>query len=357
MESDQENREPICELIGGVPFVTPYEGYVVPWFLEPILEEAREIGRKLDNPLRFPADLRETYRNQVQRYVAVVERRIGVTPDQVIAATKGLSFGPQDEDAREQLRQEIRWKRRLLAYRAPSAGETPDMTETERKTLEKIERRRRDAEIETRAAKTPEEQTKAYDRATKAGDEALALMEKIRTRQESHWAAQAIAEIDQLAKLRKEDLEELKTGGRRRVSPLDRLLHNDLIDRDEHAAGVRYGKTWQRLYGGKTGDGTGCGDLDPLESRIADLKRLDEARGYAIAPVGGRALTSSGLGGDARLIMLCDDICGAEKSLREAIGTSAHKRKVAMERLKTALGLLALHYGLRKTHEDELRAA
>lgn len=231
------------------------------------------------------------------------------------------------------------------------------LTADEIRTLEKIEGRRQDAERDQRVALTDEQRTRAYDKAAKAGDEALALMEKVKARSEAEWSAKALKEAEQLAKLRGDDTETTQSGCRLRASPLTRLYRAELIAEDEYDAGKLYGATWQRLYGGRNGDGTGCGDLDPLESRIADLKRLDEARGYAIAEVGGRRIVGSGLGGDARLIKLCDDIAGAEKSLREAIGTSAHKRRVAMERLKLALGLLALHYGLRRTREDELRAA
>lgn len=369
-QADLERRikaGPVCELIGGVPFVTPYEGFELPWYLEPIIEEAREIGEKLDRPMRYSRDLLASYRNQLHRYIAVIERRIGVTVEQVVAATRGMTFGPQDEAERAELREEIRWNRRLLAYRTPTATPLPTMTADQRKTLDRIERKRREADAATRTAATYEDQTKAYDAATKAGDEALALSAKIQERQDAEWAALALQEIDALAKVRGDDLDVSHAGTRRRQTPLERLAaqpkdrtKSPLISPEQYAAGVRYGQTWQRLYGGKNGEGTGSGELDPLESRISDLKRLDEARGYArenVVDVGGRKIVSTGLGGDARLIKLCDDICGAELSLREAIGQDTRKRRRAFPMFKQALGLLALHYGLVKTREHELEAA
>jgi hypothetical protein len=185
-------------------------------------------------------------------------------------------------------------------------------------------------------------------------------MERVSARRDASWSAAALQEIDALAKNRGEDLDGEKSGARVRVSPLVKLYRANLIDEAQYDAGKLYGATWQRLYAGKTGDGSGTGTLDPLESRISDLMRLDEARGYArenVVDVGGRKIVSTGLGGDARLIKLCDDICGAEKSLREAIGQDTRKRRRAFPMFKQALGLLALHYGLIRTRETELEAA
>jgi hypothetical protein len=355
-QADLERRVeagPVCELIGGVPFVLPYAGYEVPWFLAPILEEARKIGKRLDLAYNGSERTRAVYRNQVQRYLAVIERKIGITPDQMIAATRGMVFGPTDEGQRESLREDIRLKRVYLTFKNPTPAPAVEMTNDERRALDRIERRRRQGEAEMSQAKDHRQRMLAYQKSMQAIDEAMGLTRRIRDRQEKAWAATALQEIEFLATLRGDALD-----GRVRKSPLDRLRHAELITEEQHKAGCIYGDTWRRLYGGKNGDGTGCGTLDPLESRVADIGRLDQARGYAIAEIGGRFIQpGTGLGGDARLIKLCDDICGAEKSLREAIGTSAHKRKIAMERLRTALGLLALHYGLIKTREDELRAA
>lgn len=234
------------------------------------------------------------------------------------------------------------------------------MTADEIRSLAKIETRRQEAEAEQRYAVTDDQKRKAYAKAAKVGDDAMALMGRVGARRDASWSAAALQEIDVLAKGRGEDLDGEKAGARMRVSPLVRLYRGRLIDEAQYEAGKLYGTTWQRLYGGKTGDGTGRGTLDPLESRIADLMRLDEARGYArenVVDVGGRKIVSTGLGGDARLIKLVDDVCGAEKSLREAIGTSARVRKRAMEQLRRALGLLALHYGILKTRENDLKAA
>jgi hypothetical protein len=48
--------KPVVELIGGVPFVS-FEGVELPWYLDPLIEEAREIGAKLDSPFRYPAEV------------------------------------------------------------------------------------------------------------------------------------------------------------------------------------------------------------------------------------------------------------------------------------------------------------
>lgn len=353
-QADLERRieaGPVCELIGGVPFVLPYEGFEVPWFLAPILDEARAIGERLDGG-RYSTAMEVPHRGQVQRYLAVIERRIGVTPDQMIAATRGMCFGPEDEGEREAIREEIRLKRVYLTFKNPTPAPSVEMTADERRTLERIERRRRQAETELSAAKDQRQKLVAHHKAVVAGDEAMALTRRIRERQEKAWAATALQEIEFLSNLRGDALD-----GRVKKSPIDRLRDAELITEEQHKAGTIYGDTWRRLYGGKNGDGTGNGMLDPLESRIGDLKRLDSARGYDIADVGGRVITANGLGGDARLIKLVDDVCGAEKSLREAIGTSARVRRRAMDQLRHALGLLSLHYGLVKTREDELKAA
>lgn len=196
----------------------------------------------------------------------------------------------------------------------------------------------------------------------RVGDRAISLQRRVDDRRDAEWVAHAVAEAAALAILRGDPLERLsgERGPMERVSPLLRLYRAGIVTEEQFGAGARYGTNWRRLYANAKGAGTGNPELDPLESRMADLRRLDEARGYArenIPDVGGRKIISTGLGGDARLIKLCDDICGAELSLRETIGTSAHKRKVAMDRLHFALGLLALHYGLIKTRESEQMAA
>lgn len=196
----------------------------------------------------------------------------------------------------------------------------------------------------------------------RVGDRAIALEQRVKARMDAEWIARAVAEAAFLAALRGEALERLSGshGPLERVTPLVSLYRAGIVTEEQFGAGSRYGANWRRLYAGGKGAGTGNGELDPLESRIADLKRLDQARGYAcenVADGGGRKITATGLGGDARLVSLCDDLCGAERSLRETIGTSASKRKKAMDRLHFALGLLALHYGILRTREDELRAA
>jgi hypothetical protein len=248
----------------------------------------------------------------------------------------------------------------VVVGRVASALIECPLTGDEVRTLERIEGRRHEAELEQRRATGEAQRKAAYAKATKAGEDAVELMRRVNARREAKWSARALAELDALADLRGEAMAKTPEGARVVIAPLARLYRAGLIFEPPYEAGKIYGATWQRLYGGRTGDGSGSGELDALESRIADLKRLDEARGYVREnriDVGGRKIVPTGLGGDARLIALCDNICGAELSLRRAIGASAHKRKLAMPRFKTALGLLALHYGLLKTREDELRAA
>lgn len=232
------------------------------------------------------------------------------------------------------------------------------LTADEIRTLERIEGRRQEADSDMRVAITPEQRTRAYAKAARAGEEALALAHRVASRRESQWSAEALREFDALAQLRGDDAEETQTGARQKASPLLRLHRAKLITDEQFAAGERYGRTFQRLYGAPKGQGGGSADLDPLDGRIADLRRLDEARGYSIPEGGtGKVLVVSGLGGDARLIYLCDKICGEERSIREVIGTSGHKRKINMDRLRTALNMLAVHYSIYKTYAEELRAA
>lgn len=234
--------------------------------------------------------------------------------------------------------------------RSPSVTKQSDrlLTDSELQELHRIERARmlaRERHLQMRV-----------------GDRAIALQRRVDDRQSAEWVAEAVAEAAALAQLRGDALERAHghTGPLERLSPLVRLHKAGIITDEQFGAGGRYGRTWRRLYANGNGSGTGNGELDPLESRIADLRRLDEARGYArenVVDVGGRRIVQTGLGGDARLVSLCDDVCGEEKSLRETLGTSAHKRKRGMDRLHFALGLLALHYGLIRTREDELKAA
>lgn len=241
------------------------------------------------------------------------------------------------------------------------------LTADEVRSLERLEVRRQEADAEQLRATTQDQKARAYAKAAKCGEDAVELMQRVNARRDARWSSRALKELDALADLRGEEFETTQVGARLRITPLMRLakVPKDtrkpaLISPEEFAAGMRYGMTWQRLYGGAKGEQTGDGTLDPLESRLAYLKRLDEARGYArfnASDMGGRQIVETGLGGDARLISLIDTVCGQEQSIRQAVGTSPHKRKVAMGRLKLGLGLLALHYGLIRVRDDELRAA
>jgi hypothetical protein len=226
------------------------------------------------------------------------------------------------------------------------------------RALERIEHRRQEADSDMRVAITPEQRQRAYAKAARAGEEAISLAARVSARREANWSASALREFDALAQIRGDAVDETSAGARQRVSPLLRLHRAKLITDEEFGGGARYAQTFQRLYGKPKGQGGGASDLDPLDGRIADLNHLDKARGYSIPEGGtGRVLVASGLGGDARLISLVDKICGQELSLREAIGQDTRKRRRAFPMFKQALGLLALHYGLIKTREDELQAA
>lgn len=227
----------------------------------------------------------------------------------------------------------------------------PTLTENERDELDRIERARGMA--------------RTNDQRARAGDRAIALQRKVDGREQSEWLANALGECDRLAELRDEDIiKPIGAMGRReRRTTLRRLFDGGLITEEEHAAGKWYGETWQRLYerglfrsnlDDRSGGGGG-GDLDPLDARVLDIQRLSAARGYD-EDESGRQI-KSGLLGDARMIQLCDDICGRDMTLKQAIGGDTRKRRRFRAKLKAALGLLALHRGILKVRDQDQRAA
>lgn len=221
------------------------------------------------------------------------------------------------------------------------------LTDAELKELHRIERARMAASTRTQQSAV--------------GDRAVALQKRVEVRREEDWRSYTRIETKALAEGRGEAVEEGAQGQIIRKHVLERLKEARVITPEEAAAGAKYGLTWQRLYANGlirsnlAESGGGSSELDPLDARIKDLVSLTRARGLH-EDMHGR-IVDEGLRGDARLIKLCDDICGRGLTLREAIGSDTRKRRRFRILLKQALGQLALYYGYLKTREDEQMAA
>ena len=98
---EAQTEAPELMMLGPVPFVIPSKGLALPCYLEAKIKESRY------EAARQSIAVRPDWR-QVQRLVADLERRIGTTPDQIITATRGMTFdrgcGPRSVQSRQAVR-------------------------------------------------------------------------------------------------------------------------------------------------------------------------------------------------------------------------------------------------------------
>ena len=187
----------------------------------------------------------------------------------------------------------------------------------------------------------------------RAASEVIAVEQRLKTKRELHWRDAAVGETVALAEAQGAVVRRRADGGAQRElgAGLGVLWTAKRLTVDQMQAGKRYGDDFAQAGASMRScldDSSGSGaESAGLPPRLQDATfELERAR-------------KRGLFGEQAMIKVCDDVCGrglkvTELAPKHADGKADSRQAAVLEeRLRCALNLLSLHYGL----APELRAS